>query len=432
MLFSICGRRTLCWSVVCLGLLLAAHGDAADSVPGKSAGTKPASKEPAGDPLIEKLLASVSSPINIDLKSGQQFVRAKLLRVNADKNKTKLSSLAIEGDDGKPRTIAFAAIRAIRLDREIVYEAPASAAKTAIEKRTQKELAKAAEERAQWVARAKKNKVLPWPELTAEQHEASVEELRKLINLVTETRKTMKLHETQEFLFCSNIPDDQIKPYTTALDKMHDMMCEMYGIKKGEPVWKGKCLVMAFLDKAEFLDFEKTYLKNAEVPSQVYGLCHSYSDGKVIMSCYRGDDPNEFAKMLVHETSHGFIHRYRTPARLPTWINEGMADWIAGTLVTQDTTVKRRQKEAITRLYQTHDMGEKFLTTNDFIEPWQYGTASSLTDFLIRNNKAAYTKFIQGIKEGQKWQDSLQAAFKITPDQLVAGYGQAIGVPDLK
>jgi hypothetical protein len=432
MLFSICRPRTLCWSVVCLGLLLATHGDAADSAPGKSTGTKPASKEPAGDPLIEKLLASINSPINIELKTGQSFVRAKLLRVNADKKKTKLTSLAIEGDDEKPRTIPFTAIRAIRLDREIIYELPATAAKTAIEKRNQKELAKAAEERAQWVARAKKNKVMPWPELTAEQHEASVEELRKLINLVTETRKTMKLHETQEFLFCSNIPDDQIKPYTNALDKMHDMMCEMYGIKKGEPVWKGKCLVMAFLEKSEFLDFEKTYLKNPDVPSQVYGLCHSYSDGKVIMSCYRGDDPNEFAKMLVHETSHGFIHRYRTPARLPTWINEGMADWIAGTLVTQDTTVKRRQKEAITRLYQTHDMGDKFLTTNDFIEPWQYGTASSLTDFLIRNNKVAYTKFIQGIKEGLKWQDSLQAAFKITPDQLVSGYGQAIGVPDLK
>jgi hypothetical protein len=428
MLFSTCHRRALCWCVALLSLLLATHGDAADK-----AATKSTAAEPAGDSLIEKLLAAVNSPINIDLKSGQQFVRAKLLRVNADKNKTKLMSLAIEGADGeKPRTIPFTAIRAIRLDREIVYEVPATAAKTAIEKRTQKELAKAAEERAQWVARAKKNKVNPWPELTAEQHEASVEELRKLIKLVTETRTTMKLHETQEFLFCSNIPDDQIKPYTTALDKMHDMMCEMYGIKKGEPVWKGKCLVMAFLDKSEFLDFEKTYLKNPEVPSQVYGLCHSYSDGKVIMSCYRGDDPNEFAKMLVHETSHGFIHRYRTPARLPTWINEGMADWIAGTLVTQDTTVKRRQKDAITRLYQTHDMGDKFLTTNDFIEPWQYGTASSLTDFLIRNNKVAYTKFIQGIKEGQKWQDSLQAAFKITPDQLVASFGQAIGVPDLK
>jgi hypothetical protein len=394
---------------------------------------KEAAKAPAGDTLVEKLLAAVNSPINVDLKTGQQFVRATLVRVNTDAKKTKVVSLAIqEPSSEKARIVAFVSIQSIRIDREEVYEAPVTGAKTAIEKRMQKEAAKAAEDRAQWVARAKKNKVTPWPELTQEQHDAAEAVLRSLIDDVSKSMPSLKVHETAEFLFCSNIPDDQIAPYTKALDNMHDMMCEMYGIKKGEPVWKGKCLVMAFLDKSEFLSFEKVFLKNPDVPAQVYGLCHSYSDGKVIMACYRGDDPKEFAKMLVHETSHGFIHRYRTPARLPTWINEGMADWIAQTLVPQDTTVKRRQQEAITRLYQTHNMGEKFLTTNDFIEPWQYGTASSLTDFLIRNNKQAYTRFIQGIKEGAKWEQSLQTAFKITPDQLVASYGKAIGVPDLK
>jgi hypothetical protein len=415
------------WSPVLLVLLMALTvtiAPAADNA-GK--------KEPAGDSLVEKLLAAVNSPVNVDLKTGQQFVRATLIRVNTDAKKTKVVSLSIQDPmSEKPRLVAFASIRSIRIDREEVYEAPATGAKTAIEKRMQKEEAKAAEERAQWVARAKKNKVEPWPELTQEQHDAAEAVLRKLIDEVTKATPGMKVYETHEFLFCSNIPDEQIAPYTKALDNMHDMMCEMYGIKKGEPVWKGKCLVMAFLDKSEFLSFEKVFLKNADTPAQVYGLCHSYSDGKVIMSCYRGDNPSEFAKMLVHETSHGFIHRYRTPARLPTWINEGMADWIAQTLVPHDNTVKLRQQQAITRMYQTHSMGEKFLTTNEYIEPWQYGTASSITDFLIKNDKKAYTRFIQGIKEGTKWEQSLQAAFKITPEQLVAAYGKAIGVPDLK
>jgi hypothetical protein len=233
-------------------------------------------------------------------------------------------------------------------------------------------------------------------------------------------------------MFCSNIPADQIAPYTAALDRMHDMMCDMYGIKKGTPVWKGKCLVMAFLDKSDFVSFEKAFLKNEDVPAQVYGLCHSYDDGKVIISCYRGEQPQEFAKMLVHETSHGFIHRYRTWSSLPTWVNEGMADWIAAALVPQSNSVKRRQQEAILKMSQTRSMGGSFLTTKGHIEGWQYGTASSITDQLIRTDKAAYTRFIQGIKEGMKWQDSLQATFKITPEHLVTQYGQAIGIPDLQ
>jgi hypothetical protein len=189
---------------------------------------------------------------------------------------------------------------------------------------------------------------------------------------------------------------------------------------------------MAFLDKSDFVSFEKAFLKNDDLPPQIYGLCHSYGDGKVIISCFRGEQPQEFAKMLVHETSHGFIHRYRTAAQLPTWVNEGMADWIAAALVPQSTSVKRRQLEAIQKMSQTRSMGGSFLTTKDHIEPWQYGTASSITDLLIRTNKAGYTRFIQGIKEGTKWQDSLQAAFKVTPEQLVTQYGQAIGIADLQ
>ncbi|MCC7084623.1 MAG: hypothetical protein IT427_06415 [Pirellulales bacterium] len=417
--------------VVSLALLLAADGNAVETAV-ETVAEMPDGDWSAAESLAEKLTAAVDSPINVELKSGQTFVRAKLIRVNADRKKTKVVSLALlDPDNQKPKIVSFAAIHSISINHEKVYEASASA-RTPAERRMQQELAKAAQQRAQWIARAKQNKIAPWPELTREQHEATVEEFRKLIESVSDSMPNLKLHETQEFLFCSNIPDNQIAPYISALDKMHDLMCEMYGIKQGEPVWKGKCLVMAFLNQAEFLGFEKVFLKNADVPAQVYGLCHSYSNGKVIMSCYRGDDPNEFAKMLVHETSHGFIHRYRTPVRLPTWVNEGMADWIAAALVTQDKTVQRRQQEAISRMYRTHSMGDKFLNSFEFIEPWQYGTASSITDYLIRRDRQGYTKFIQGMKEGLKWPDSLQAAFKITPDQLVAGYGQAIGVADLK
>ena len=37
-------------------------------------------------------------------------------------------------------------------------------------------------------------------------------------------------------------------------------------------------------------------------------LSHLQTNGDVIISCFRGNDPNDFGQMLVHETSHGFIH----------------------------------------------------------------------------------------------------------------------------
>jgi hypothetical protein len=383
------------------------------------------------DPLIEKLQQAAGSTINVELKTGESILRAQLLRVNVDRNKGLIVALRIQdAAGGEPRTLRFSAIRSLALDRENVYEAAAGSAKKPVEKQVQKRVEQLAEERRQWVERAKKRGVEPWPELSNEQHRSAVEEHMKMIKRVGQAIPDVDLYETHEFLFCSNIPADQVTQYTTSLDALHDMMCEMFGIKRGEPVWKGKCLVLAFRNKAECALVDQHFLQTPPIPT-AYGVCHSYGDGRVIISCYRGDRPEEFAKMLVHETSHGFIHRYRTPARLPSWVNEGMAESIGRVLVPQSKSVAQREQRALQLMQQSHSVGGDFLTRKGNIDAAQYGIASSLTDFLLRSNAGGYTRFIQGMKEGQTWEESLQATFNCTADQLVTSYGVAIGVPDL-
>ncbi len=63
---------------------------------------------------------------------------------------------------------------------------------------------------------------------------------------------------------------------------------------------------------------------------------------------------------------------------------------------------------------------------------WQYGVASSLNRFLLKTNQQSYVRFIEGLKEGLKWPVALQQAYNGTPEQLVAQYGQSIGLPDLR
>lgn len=393
-------------------------------------------KDPAAEvdvnALVEILQKSVGSPVNVELKSGTSFVRATLLRVSFDRKRELIRTLGLQdADTGKAHNIGFASVRSIRLDRETIYTAPEGKPRSAAERRASIQADQAAEVRSEWVERAKKNGVKPWPELTKDEHAAAIEEHQKLMEEVDQALPGMQLYETHEFLFFSNIPPNQIAPYTAALDAMHDMMCHMYGIKRGEPVWRGKCLVMAFLNKAEFIHFEQTYLKNDD-PSGAYGYCHPYGDGRVIISCYRGDRPADFAKMLVHETSHGFIHRYRTPVHPPSWINEGMADWIAARLVPTSRSVAYRESKALQTMRQTGSMGGGLFKPRGNIEGWQYGVASSMTNFLINQDSAAYTRFIQGIKEGLSWQDSLKEHYQATPEEMIAGYGRAIGVPNLR
>ena len=64
--------------------------------------------------------------------------------------------------------------------------------------------------------------------------------------------------------------------------------------------------------------------------------------------------------------------------------------------------------------------------------PDSYGMASSLTTFMIRADQKKYVAFIEGVKEGKTWQESLKDSYHATPEQLVTEYGRSIGIPDLK
>ncbi len=368
--------------------------------------------------------------LDIELRSGKSYIRCRLIRLDRAGTSGPPKTLRVELEESqKSIPVEFAAIRSLSIGREVMYQA-AVGKPSARDAKAEKEAKAAAEARAQWVARALKNGVSPWPELTNEQHNAAIEENRKQIEKVKAKFPDVAVYETAEFMFCSNIPPNQVDPYVKALDRMHDMMCNMYGIKKGTPVWLGKCLVLAFIEKSQFQETQRTFFRAA--PENAYGVCNQLPTGRVVMCCYRGNDPNDFGEMLVHETSHGFNFRYRTQRHLPSWVDEGMAEWIGSTLVPTSNAVRRKEQASLRTMQATHSM-QGVLDADPIIEiPNSYGMASSLTTFLVRADQKKYVAFINGIKEGKSWQDSLKDAYHGSVEQMVSGYGRAIGIPDLK
>jgi hypothetical protein len=289
------------------------------------------------------------------------------------------------------------------------------------------------EEHRQWLTRLAVNGVEPWPIESAREHAEALARSRKMIAEVLALLPGTKVYETDHFLFTSNIPPDQVAPYVRYLDKMYDWMCELYGVPAGTQVWLGgKAPIFAFQTQEQFAAFEAKFF---EVPTQdsqhLYGLCHQNTRGDVIIACFRGEDPNDFGQMLVHETSHGFIHRYKTKARLPSWVNEGMAEIIGADMVPKSTAVKNKETAALAILREHHSLGGDFFTAEP-IHDWQYGVASSLNRFLLQTDRQSYVRFIEGMKEGLKWTVALQQAYNGTPEQLVVQYGQSIGLPDLR
>ncbi len=304
------------------------------------------------------------------------------------------------------------------------------------EKRDSASNAKKAEERAAWLARLKERNIEPWPEEESDEvHAETLAKSRKLTSEVIDLFPGTQLYETNHFLFVSNIPPQQVGPYVTSLDRMYAWMGKLYGVPLTHKVWLGgKAPIFAFLDHAEFDAFEDRYFPEARKSLQslgnVYGLSHLQVNGDVIISCFRGNDPNDFGQMLVHETSHGFIHRYKTKARLPNWVDEGMADLIGAEMVPASNAVRNRELRAYQQLAQQGSLGG--MLTAERIEAWQYGVASSLNRFLLQSDRAKYVAFIEAMKEGQKWDEALKTAYKSTPEQLLAAYSRSLKLPNLQ
>ncbi len=377
---------------------------------------------------LAALEANIGQPLDlVELGTGKRFVRPKLDKVTK-KGDSVESIRIIEEGQTRPITLRLTAITRIDVGRETVYEGEVSVGGFAAKKAEilrEKHATAVAESQARMKARG----VAPWPELSAEEHAAEVKDLKTFAERVREAFPRLSISETHEFIMVTDMPKQEIGPYVASLDSMHDFLCDLYGIPRGEPVWKGKCLVFAFLSEEDFVAFEGRFMGSGLAGA--HGVCHSSSDGRVIMACHRGPMADAFAHMLVHETSHGFNHRWMSPQRLPNWLNEGIAEWVGTQVVPHSRQVPLKEAQSFAFMQQTGSLGPSYLTRAN-IDAIQYGISSALVKFLVKRDRKKFAEFVRGIKEGMTAEESLQASYKGSISDLVAAFGVSIGIPNLK
>ncbi|HEY1067953.1 MAG TPA: hypothetical protein VGE52_17650 [Pirellulales bacterium] len=407
-----------CWAILAF----------AGSSPAFSEGEEPAA---AATPSLEP---AIGKEVEIEPKTGRALT-GKVLEVTLHPQTKQPFGVRVELAKGQKRLLKLADLKKITLDGQSVYEAPtAEELKEAAKKRplTKEQIAaraaKLAEEEQKWRARLAMRGIKPWPILTEAEHLETMREHQQMVAVVNGLHPGMALYETPHFVVYTDIAKDSVKPHVDKLEELYKTMCSMYDVPGDTQVFRGKALILAFEKQEDFKKAEIALFQND--PVWAYGICHSFSDGKVVVACYHGDEAGSFDHMLVHETSHGFVHRYQTAVRLPSWVNEGMADFVADRVVPE--VAGRKQKGAIERLKQTKSVGAEFFSRSAHIEPWQYGVAVDLNGFLVKRNKERYVDFIHAMKEGLDWVEALQITFSLTPATLLTEYGKSIGVPDLK
>jgi hypothetical protein len=274
-----------------------------------------------------------------------------------------------------------------------------------------------------------------WEEISDEDQAKYVAEQKTFLEEASKKLgKPMQLLETKYYLFYTDMPLNTVGIYVQYLDQMYDNLSKAFDFPEGKNIWRGKCPVVAFQEAEDYYRFEALVMNNPNARGS-QGLCHSYGDGRVVMSCYKGSSEGFFAVVLVHETSHGFIHRYKSTIHIPPWMNEGIADWVAGMTVGKlDDEVRERQFDAVAEIRQSGMLGGSFFSDSADLSRTGYGTASSMVEILLRADpqKKKYRQLIDGVKEGLNSEEALRQAYGFGFLELTQQYGRLAGVPNLR
>lgn len=270
-----------------------------------------------------------------------------------------------------------------------------------------------------------------WPRLTAEDHAAAVAEYRANSDqAMLQAGVTLQAVETDYFLFYSDLKPAEAGEWAGLLDRMYDRLCDVFAIPRGQNIWRGKAVVYVFRNQPDHQKFELAIF-NHPIDADTLGLCHTAPTGQVYITFYRQPHRKDFAHLLVHESVHGFVHRYRTPAYVPNWVNEGLAELIANELVPNSPMSYKAKKHAIKHMRRYKHLGGYFFDSPN-ITYWQYGIASGLTEFIIKHNRLGYVAFINALKYGQPWREALEEHVGVTPEKLVDAYGLSIKIRSLQ
>ena len=236
---------------------------------------------------------------------------------------------------------------------------------------------------------------------------------------------SLGLYETKYFLFYSDLKRDEAEHWAALLDKMYDRLAELFAVPKGSNIWRGKCLIFVFAKPDAYHEHEaKTYQTDSKGSA---GMCHSFGNGFVHVAFYRQPQELMFAHVLVHESVHGFIHRYRSHVYIPNWANEGLAEVIASELVPQKARATDSKFRAAQGVRENDGVGGNFYSARN-IEAWQYPVAEQLAAFMIAQNKKGYVAFINAVKDGVLADEALTKHFGASRDRLTAAYIESLGI----
>jgi len=228
--------------------------------------------------------------------------------------------------------------------------------------------------------------------------------------------------EAKYWVLYADMPIDQAKNLALRMDDMYETVAKMFALPVGLNIFHGKAVVIVSATEAHYRALEMAAYNSMPPPGAI-GLCHMVGP-KVVVSAYKSQDANRFMATLVHEASHGFMHRYGSPARLPSWADEGYAEYVAAESFPNSTTKDDRKPQGLQWIRSGTNNVLNVLHMNYEDGSWPgpdaigYAIGYLTVDYLMQTNHQAFGEWVKDVKAGIPWEEALKKRFGWSVTQL--------------
>jgi len=232
----------------------------------------------------------------------------------------------------------------------------------------------------------------------------------------------MKSAETPHFLVFSNAGDLMIQSFVKGGEALYANLCRVFGIPPADRVWDGKCILLLFATDYQFrqhvskvdgftFDGESAYFmwerrlgtdgKIAPEP-QLMHICIPTERAK----------PALLQRRFSHEGTHAFFALYYKPVPLPTWLSEGLAEYMT---VVNDPSLRADKMYISKEISSTNRSLGMFFSDRPIDMPAElYCVAFSMVECLItQGGGPKIKKLIMSIKDGKTADQALQAVYGV-------------------
>ena len=220
--------------------------------------------------------------------------------------------------------------------------------------------------------------------------------------------------ETKHYLIFSNADAAMTGNFIKWCEALHANLCSQFGIPTGERVWDGKCLLLLFNSRVAFTMYAQTFDKYSAARAGAYLAAENLTPAgpNLLHICMPLDERNirYHQEIFAHEGTHAFFMLYRTPGRLPRWLNEGLAEYM--TTVNDSSLRAKKLRPASEYARKSFSISHVFEERGVYGLNWEdYSVCFTLVDFLLRAGRPKFKKFVDGLKDGKDQETALKAAY---------------------